>query len=243
MAMFITFVLASLIASSMALPQLGFQIPNQNGFPFVNRPLPPFFPPGFFLTEESRPQNPLLESSQIPLTPQGPVDSAVDKKATSPFDAMSHGSDGDKTLFETNPGHFHGMIEVEDHPTTVPPTTTTEVSSTAVTSLFDRLANQVPASLNKTIDIVKNIISLGRFRRQDLEAMGSLVVPVAFMPEDSLVAESGLVLKSGKLLGLGDGPLFMPATFDQPTVREDSETTETTPSTTESATDLTTSSE
>jgi hypothetical protein len=254
MALFASIVLLSVSVTALAAPQRFF-IPNQNGFQFMNQAPPQelssgFFPPGFFVPEQPRPEVPSVSSqSEVPVVPpQLSSESSNLPKPMSPFDAMSHGF-GSEMVPDHSSGvghaaHMPGEIEAEEHPTTLSPTTTTtEIpsSSSAFPSIFD-----VVPSLNRTVDILRNILSLGRFRREieDLESMESLVVPVAFMPDNSFRAEAGLIVKSGKMVGLSDGPLFVPVISDQvSTIIREPEietTTVTEASTTESATVSTT---
>jgi len=107
------------------------------------------------------------------------------------------------------------IIEEELSTTTSIPTTTVSTTTETVSTTskpFSSILDLIPSfnttllnsSLNRTVEIVRNIINLGRFRRDtkfvetDLEVTEALEVPVAFVP-DSHSMDGGLV-KSGKLI-------------------------------------------
>ena len=187
----------------LAFPQRPF-MPNQ--FSFVNRPeqRPSFVAPELFQPEGPIVPQPSLVNPEEDLRPQfSPFDVAVNIPGFGSLRPLAGSSEDGQ-----------GSHEIEQ-PTT-PSVTTTMESVTTTEKPSSSVFDLVP-SLNRTLEVVRNILNLGRFRRQavinsnvDFEAMESLVVPVAFMPANSLRASSGVLVKSGKLVGLNDDePVIM----------------------------------
>ena len=179
-------------------------MPNQ--FSFVNPPEQrPFFEaPELFQPEGSIVPQPSLVNPEENQRPHlSPFDVAVNIPGFGSFRPLEGSSED-------------GQVSHELEQPTTPSVTTTMESVTTTKKPSSSVFDMVP-SLNRTLEVVRNILNLGRFRRQadvnsnvDFEAMESLVVPVAFMPANSLRAQSGVLVRSGKLVGLNDDePVIM----------------------------------